>query len=383
MNEIAVSDERLPVTPSVTTWARNRAGFTTDDARKYFPRIRDWEEGTAAPTYAQLEAMAEKFKVPVAVFFFPAPPETESIAQSFRTLPEHYFDQLPRTVKALVRKGQAMQLNLGELGDEKNPATRLLTADLRVTWTKGVQDACSGVREYLGITIEQQISWDSTDEALENWRDALARVGIFAFKDAFHADGYFGFCLYDDVLPIIYVNNSTTKTRQIFTLFHELAHLLFCTSGIDVADQSYIDRLGVENKDVEILCNRFAAEFLVPDAVFDSLVAKANATQEHAAKIADQLKVSREVIYRKMLDRGWVSQAEYQAATSAWARQKKAQSDGGNYYYTQIAYLGNAYIELALKRYHQGRFDGAQLAGYLNIKPKSLESFEHMYSSRK
>ena len=89
------------------------------------------------------------------------------------------------------------------------------------------------VREYLGVTLAQQTAWRDADEALKEWRRALHRVGIFVFKDAFREESFSGFSLYDDVFPIIYVNNSVPETRQIFTLFHELGHLLFHTSGID------------------------------------------------------------------------------------------------------------------------------------------------------
>ena len=50
-------------------------------------------------------------------------------------------------------------------------------------------------------------------------------------QEVFQAEGLFGFCLQDDEFPIIYLNNSAAKSRQIFSLFHELAHLLLRTSG--------------------------------------------------------------------------------------------------------------------------------------------------------
>ena len=58
----------------------------------------------------------------------------------------------------------------------------------------------------------------TTRKLLKAWRKTLLDVGIFVFKDAFRVDDYSGFSLYDDVFPIIYVNNSSAKTRQIFTL---------------------------------------------------------------------------------------------------------------------------------------------------------------------
>ena len=87
------------------------------------------------------------------------------------------------------------------------------------------------------MSLANQYAWPDDETALKTWRKVLTDAGVFVFKDAFRVEGYSGFSLYDDEFPIIYVNNSATKTRQIFTLFHELAHLLFHTSGIDTAQR--------------------------------------------------------------------------------------------------------------------------------------------------
>lgn len=373
------SQEQLGITPAVVTWARSRAGYTLDEAAKYFKRIEAWEKGVASPSYSQLEMMADKFKCPVAVFFFPSAPDVTPIEKSFRTLPNQDFELIPRTVKSFLRKGQAMQLNLAELNDGKNPADRVITRDLRFDVNVMLDEMVALVRSYLGITLQEQYAWPSIEEALEQWRDAFARAGVFVFKDAFHTQGYFGFCLYEQDFPIIYVNNTSAKTRQIFTLFHELAHLLFHTSGIDVFDDSYIDNLPDNDRKIEIICNSFAAKFLVPDGDLNNALMGQPPTRETAVLMANRFKVSREVIYRKMLDRNLISQAEYTSAAAEWAKQTNADKSGGNYYYNQFAYLGSPYIDLALARFYQGRFDEHRLAEYLNIKPKNLAVFEQKY----
>jgi Zn-dependent peptidase ImmA (M78 family)/transcriptional regulator with XRE-family HTH domain len=371
--------EKLAVTPALVAWARERAGYTVADAEKYFKHIETWESGENKPTYPQIEAMAEKFKCPVALFFFPHPPEIKNPTQSFRTLSNQDLLAIPRPVKGLLRKGQAMQLNVAELNDQKNPATTLITRDLSFRIDVPLQEMADQVRQSLAISIDEQLSWTSTEDALERWRGALSNVGIYAFKDAFHVDGYFGFCLYDDEFPIIYVNNSAAKTRQIFTLFHELAHLLFHTSGIDVSDDSYIDRLTGDGQAIELICNRFASIFLVPNAEFDRRLVNRAADRTTAELLADAFKVSREVVYRKMLDRGLISSAEYREAAAFWRAEMKRSGSGGNYYFTQFSYLGTRYIDLAFHRYHQRRFDETQLAQYLNIKPRNLAAFEQLY----
>ena len=95
--------------------------------------------------------------------------------------------------------------------------------------------------------------------------DLRNQGGHLVFKDAFRAPSYFGFCLYDDEFPIIYINNSSAKSRQIFTLFHELGHLLFHTSGVDLLDDPFLKHLGHAEQRIEVICNGLAARVLVPE----------------------------------------------------------------------------------------------------------------------
>jgi hypothetical protein len=66
-------------------------------------------------------------------------------------------------------------------------------------------------------------------------------------------------------------------------------------------------------------------------------------------------------------------------AAKVWAAQRSAGS-GGNWYRTQIAYLGRDYIGLAFRQYHQNRIDDEQLAAYLETKPKNLGALEEYFT---
>jgi len=373
------SNEALPINPAIVQWARARAGYSLEDAAHHFKKIAAWEAGEGAPTYSQLELMAARFKCPTAVFFFPKPPAVPAIEQSFRTLTADDFATIPRTMRQLLRRGQAMQINLAELNDRKNPAPKLITRDLTLSPHASLDKIAAQVRSYLGVSIQEQTGWRSIEQALEAWREVFAQVGIYVFKDAFHSSNYFGFCLYDDEFPVIYLNNSSAKTRQIFTLFHELGHLLFHTSGIDVLDDQFIQHLDGAKRKIELICNGMAARILVPDETLDGMLKlpgmKPN--RETAEYLAGHFCVSREVIYRRFLDRGLIDSGEYAAAAKGWEMQLKPKGGGsGNYYNSHHAYLGQRYIDLAFTRYYQRRVDEGQLAQYLNIKPKNLPTFE-------
>ena len=381
---MASAKQGQPITPAVVQWARERSGYSIEDAERHFKKIAAWETGAALPTYVQVEEMADRFKVPVAVFFFPQPPEVPPLEKSFRTLTAEDFAAIPRRVRFFLRQGRAMQVNLAELNDGKNPAERLITRDLHVTPNTSLDKIAAKVRAYLGVSIDEQAAWKNVEEALEKWREVFAtKAGIYAFKDAFRAPNYFGFCLYDDEFPVIYLNNSSAKSRQIFTLFHELGHLLFHTSGVDLLDDPFLKHLGAAEQKIEIICNGLAARVLVPDDVLDKMLKGVKIGRLAASQLAAHFNVSREVIYRKFLDRGLIEADEYVAAAKEWAAQLKkpeGEASTGNYYNSQYAYLGPRYIDLAFTRYYQRRFDRRQLAEYLNMKPKSLPTFAEKFA---
>ncbi len=375
--------ETLPITPSILTWARERAGYSIDELKGDFKGIEEWESGSAAPTYPQLERLSDKLRLPVAVFFFPAPPNVPPIRESFRTLSDSDFESLPPRVKLMLRRAKAMQLNLAELNDGRNPQARLITRDLSFPVTVNVQTMASRVREYLGVSTANQKEWPNVESALENWRRAITEVGVFIFKDAFKADEYSGFCIYDDEFPVIYVNNSAAKTRQIFTLFHELGHLIFHTSGIDTETNEFVDAMPADARRIELLCNQFAAELLLPEAELSAAIEGQPINRETAANVAHAFCVSREVVYRKFLDRRLITNTEYRSAVAVWKSQRSSEGSGGDYYNNQMAYLGTNYIRLAFNRYYQNRIDDVRLAEFLNITPRNLSTFEARFATRR
>lgn len=376
--------EQIPINPAVLAWARQRAGLSLEEAAQKFKRIADWEAGEASPTYPQLELLADTLKVPIAVFFFPELPDVPSINETFRTLPEAELERLPSRMRLLMRKAKAMQMNLAELTQGQNPADRLITRDLQFATGVDIAEMAATVRAYLGVSIEEQQSWSGADAALKEWRAALLNVGVFVFKDAFRLDDFSGFCLYDDEFPVIYVNNSSTKTRQIFTYFHELAHLIFHTSGIDKVRDGYIARLTGDAREIEVICNSLAAHVLVPEGAFQRAMADRPATEATAEVLAAQFNVSREVIFRRLLDQGRIGEPQYLEAVERWNDQRQARAGegggSGNHYWTKLSYLGRDYVALALGQFHQNRIDEDQLADYLDTKPKNVGTLEDYFA---
>ena len=375
------------INPEILRWARETAGYRLDEVagRAAFKRVEAWERGVAYPTYKQLEGLASRYKRPLALFFFPEVPDEEAIESSFRSLPASQLQALPASIKLMLRKGKVFQLNLHELTESVNPAQELITATLKFTGHRNVKKLAVETRRLLGVDLDQQKKWRTADEALKNWRDALTNNGVFIFKDAFDEDDYSGFCLYDDKFPIVFINNSLTTTRQIFTLFHELAHLIFRNNHIDaVANDrgiAYLKSVAKSYRDIELLCNEFAAEFLLPSSDFTKEVKPSDTSPAGVAKLANRYCVSRAVILRKMLTDKLIDRATYNRQASALnaTYRRATKTSGGSFYRTKLAYLGKTYVALVLTKYDQQQISLVEAADYLGINPSQFDQLEDKF----
>ena len=391
--------------PAIIKWARERSGYSLAEAaavvKKDVAILTDWESGGSAPTYVQLEKLADKYKRPVAIFFFPEPPEEPDIAGNL-AMRSSDTPPLSPQMHILLRQAYARQISLMELSDRVNPAADLIFRSLRTTLDVSAIAFARKTRAYLDVSVETQRGWHNTKEALERWQDIIEEKGIFVFKDAFRDDTVDGFCLAHEEFPVIYLNNSRPAVRQIFSLFHELAHLLLGENGITRGNRIH----GGEK--VENFCNQFAAEFLVPDLDLDTRLTFPIYDDDAIGTLANRYKVSRPVILLKLVNGGILTRDDYAQKIEEWTTERGAykkkksvdeipmlRSSGPEpsfhkwkdvgaktsgrrrYYKTRATYLGHRFMELAFSKYHQGQCSIEQLAEHLDVKVEDLPELEN------
>lgn len=379
------SEPVVGIQKEVLRWARQTIGLSVADVALRLKcleeEIDSWEHGDATPTYAQLEKMAYQiYKRPLAVFFLPTPPEEKLPEHEFRTLPQVDIQTLAADTYMQIRRARAYQLSLIELFEGKNPLDRFIPNEISLTRDGSVVEQASKIRDYLAITLEYQAGLKSDDMALKAWREAIESVGVFVFKAPFKQKDISGFCIRDEDFPVIYVNNSTTKTRQIFSLLHELAHLLLNINGLSKFDQSYVERLPNNERSIEIFCNAIAAEILLPIEDFmrqskhfpDDVE---QATEEMFAQLALHYGVSREAVLRRFLEQGRVSNSYYSKKAQLWAAQRKP-SKGGDWYASQHVYLSSTFAKEVVRRHYRQQISVEQAADFLGIKAKNFAGLE-------
>ena len=369
------------VNREIITWARKRSGYTVEtlaDAIKLDPDvIQMWEDGEKFPSYPMLENLAYKyFNIPLALFFFPEPPDIEDTVHKFRRLPDYELSRLsPDTIK-IMRLSEGFQESLMELVPPDFIQKRIFD-DIKTEGESIIQLA-NKTREYLGIAIEQQFRFTGIETAFKAWRHVIENAGVFTYKYSFKDRLISGFCLLHQNFPIIVVNNSNSFSRQIFTLMHELGHILYGVNGITDVDDYYIKYMDDPDKILEQNCSSFASEILVPSETFKHDI-PSHFAPEIVPYLAEKYSVSREVILRKLLDNDVVSQDYYNIKADEWNRdylRTMGKGKGGNWYLTQLAYLGEGFTRLAFESYYHGRLSIEQLSQHLNINSKNIDKLE-------
>jgi len=368
------------INPSIIRWARERNGLTIEELayqmKKNPDEIQSWESGEGSPSYPLLELLAYKhLKIPLAVFFFPEPPDIEDALGKFRRLPSFEMERLSADTLQIIRSSLGYQDSLEEiLGSSE--ARRRIFVDIDIRNMEPI-DMANVTRAYLGISIEQQFQFTGLEDAFKAWRTVVEDAGIFTFKNTFKDRFISGFSLLHEHFPIIVVNNSNSFSRQIFTVAHELGHILSGVYGVTDIDEQYIRYLDSEQRELEINCNKFAAELLVPRQVFENDI-PAHFSQNVVEELANKYSVSREVILRRFLEYGVVSEDYYVTKADEWNKDylRSGKSKGGDWYRTQLSYLGEGYSALAFANYYSGRFSKEQLAEHLNMNAKNIDKYE-------
>ena len=136
---------------------------------------------------------------------------------------------------------------------------------------------------------------------------------------------------------------------------------------------------------IEIFCNQFAAELLVPSDTLDPRLNQRTYNDAAIEKAASYYKVSHPVILLKLVHQGSLTQRDYRRRIARWTEEYESRLErragaknlsGGSYYNTHAVYLGYRFIELAFSKYHQGQCSMEELADHLKVKVKNLSGLE-------
>jgi len=164
-------------------------------------------------------------------------------------------------------------------------------------------------------------------------------------------DEFRGFALADKLAPLVFINGADTKSAQMFTLAHELAHVWLGESALSNVGP---DSSPVHN--VETWCNGVAAELLVPLPELRRELGHGDPLESVAA-LARTFKVSTLVILRRILDAGRISRERFQRAYAAEVVRltERPRAGGGDFHLTQPARLSRRFARALITSTLEGQ----------------------------
>lgn len=296
------------ITPQLLVWARERVAMPVDLAAKAAgvatTKYQSWEQGEQLPTVNQAKKFAKKVKIPYAWFFLSAPPEKYKLPKNtdYRTFANQAMPDYSIELQYLIADVSMRRDAMIELYTEMDIPIPRFEQYIDAN-TSDISSVAQTIRSLLGITLERQKKFKNGNEAFNYYMEALSAIGILVFQAGKLDKSIMrGMSVYDPVFPVIVVNRKDEYNARTFTLLHEFVHILTRTPGI-------CDTLGVESQnrfDIEIKCNRVAAEALVPQNALlaDSYwrhIEQYGWDDDLIQKISRNFSVSREVIIGRLL----------------------------------------------------------------------------------
>lgn len=330
---------RVEVRPELIEWALDRARVP-DEARSGMAHVEAWLDGTSQPTLKQLQDFAQKTHAPLGYLLLPEPPHEDLPIPDFRTVAG--TERARPSVDLLDTIYLCQQRQDWFRDYARTIAEQPLEFVGTATRNTSIATAAAQLDDLLGWTAERQAQQPKWADALRLLREAAEDVGVLVMISgvvglnthrSFDPDEFRGFALVDEWAPLVFVNGKDTKAAQVFTLVHELAHILLGAQGV-----SDLDRASLRDDSVERWCNRVAAELLVPAAELISEYEPDRPTTQELDRLARRFCVSTLVILLQLrqadfFDRDTFAEL-YDEELDRLMGFDRSSSDGGSFYST-------------------------------------------------
>ena len=319
----------VPINPRVLSWAVSESGYSRSDIDAHLKieegTVERWIEGEGQPNQTQFKKPKLKLKRPAAIFFMDEPPSTTESTVAMRFAFGSSGQSSDRTPKERIAIRDATRIG-GFIGDIQRDLGRLSDEPFYFSLNEDARDTGERVRNQLfDVSIEEQMEWNTPAIAFREWRKRVEKLGIMVFRYSLGSESCRGFALAENRSPVIGINTHWNASVRVYTLFHELGHVLTKTSS---SCQENSSNLKPTTDPVERWCESFAASALMPEAVFNIL---ASQRQGHdalatAGWLAIKLKVSRKAALLRLIE---VGKAEWQDFKSLSPKYETNSSGGG------------------------------------------------------
>lgn len=376
--------------PALLVWARESAGLSIEAAAKKVDiiseRLSAWESGHQRPTFAQLRKLAEIYKRPLASFYLQEPPSRFQAMHDFRRVAD--YGGTPPSPELTLEIRKAHDRREWALGLFRDIETEPPAVTEIVTLQDSPEDAAARARKLLGVSTRLQAGWRDQYEAFREWRQLIEGVGILTFQatDVDVAEAR-GFSISERPIPVIVANIKDAPRGRIFTLLHELSHILLNDGGICDLHEAGHDAAST----VEAFCNDVAGATLFPKAeLLNSQTVRQHKrgdvtwSDDELASLSRQFGASREAALVRLLALGLTSALYYRQKRDVflklYAEQREGQKGFAPPHQVALSSVGPTFTGLVIESFNRERITASDVSDFLQIRLKHLPEIQRDYA---
>jgi len=380
---------KLKIEPSILKYARFCSGYNVSEVAKKAgieeEELQKIETDKLEISISKLKKLASVYKMPLAYFLLEKTPKDAILPDNFRVIYSSENYGFTPGVMLAIRNARYVQSIINNLSEKE------FKYDFKeISINYNVEEAAKYFRSLIKVPFEEQIKWSDPAVALRNWKNAIEKINIFILQSSLPKENISAFCLADQLPYVVFLNSAEHENRRLFSLFHEIAHILMHFSGICTVDDFSYNTY--EYIKIEKFCNQFAASLLVP---YEEFISNQNVQElkkipfsdwkdENIEKIARKFKVSREVIYRRLVTVGILKEKRYEEKRRELIRgfesynkkYKKNKNLRIPEYVKIISKNGKAYSSFILDNLHSNRITLNDAAQYLNTNSRHISKVD-------
>lgn len=376
----------INVSHEVLVWARESLAMNRTQASESTgispKRMAQLESGEKQPSLEELKAMSKTYRRTIAMLLLNKPPKEKPLPTDRRTVDSRELGQFHEKTIMAVRKARALTQLFIELREEMGipfPPFKL-SASIQ----DNPKDVATKVRQFMQLDEIREI--EHIRLALDGYIERVESLGIAVFQLSLTQDNVRGFAIVDDIIPIIGIKRGGEPPHsKIFTLFHELGHILL--------NEGAMSDLSLNPQwEIEKWCNAFAAEVLVPTAeLFQMpLVRQYNNEgqkiweKKDLVELANHFHVGPLAMLRSLLENGLTTKAFYKEKHEQWNKPQFGRAkhpEGRNLAREAVQEKGKTYIGLAFKAFDQNRINIKDLSDFLGVKLSYIPKTRQLLNS--
>lgn len=327
------------VTPEVLQWARSLDRITIEEIalklKVDVAKVEAWENGTEHPTLPQAKYLAKQYRVPFAYFYLPDTPKNTKRLEKvdYRTFGNWGIVEMSRELRWFLRDIEDRRDTMIELYNDVEQEPMPFTINLSVDTAE--ESFATQIRNLLSLNDDIQLKFRKPEVALSYCIAQLEARDFLVFQASkIQPDEMRGLSVAYNTFPIIALNRKDEPSARLFTLFHELVHIMTRTSGI--CNDMRQDNAQLEQ--LELFCNKIAGLALVPTDRLQQnknipLIQQYGPEDTYVSALARDFAVSREVILHRLWDINLISRGIYFDILGRYsdeyiAKKKRQKADG-------------------------------------------------------